>query len=74
MKGEISMDYGDKLILSNKDGIRMVEIQKMGKLFFINPIPGCVMESPGEGCGSTTISKKRRMSSSLKSFMEVEIK
>jgi hypothetical protein len=74
MKGELSMDHGDRLILSNKDGVRMVEIRKTGKSFFINPIPNCVMESPSEDCGSITIGERRRMSSSLKSFMGVQIK
>jgi len=72
MKGEISMGHGDRLVLSNEDGVRMLEIQKMGKLFYINPIPNCVMESPSEDCGSTTIGTRKRKSSCLKKFITIE--
>jgi hypothetical protein len=70
MKGELTMGHGDRLILADENGVRMVEIQKMGKTFFIDPIPNCVVEAPGEGCGSTTISARPRWSSSLTRYEE----
>lgn len=56
MRHEIQMGRGDALSISNINGKKMVEIQMWSDRTYVNAYPDCVMEPPGEDCGSTTIS------------------